>query len=613
MRRKCAECGEGKSPQDFSQEQWDATPSVCMECEELLNTSGSEEDVVVDINGRGNEEDAVNLHVQSNISSSSSSNSFPSSADDKLRQQISALRNDFASLVNLTQAKLESASNPAESVEALRKEILALKEHLEERELDYLILTAEKNTLLQTARCQPITPRSQARLRSMGKSRLQAANEAWESFIKDLPQEEVEENLVEVSPGRVQFNEKKNQEYDHGEVVNEVTSDDNSNGNNSNGNNNSNSNNSNINNRAVSEEEAVAQQMRLRASLRDIFAKKNTVDEHLLYKMHTVNFSPLLNSIATTKTKAEEAKQKNTYELRPLAELADDCFERPVAAGLVTEFLSSKECSVLIDAAKHLELKPVSTTFHPSYRNDKRVILWDPNLAAMLWGRVKSLLPKRLSDRWSADWTVLGFGSRISISEYGENTRYAPHQDSEYVENSATESLFSVIVCLQPSEGEGLKGGGEINFVDPTQVHEVKLSVSMRAGEMLLFPHYLWHETSRVTHGTRYEMRLEVLCREVSSEKDDGNNTEEAEAEGEENGGEEGDEDEGENNSESDASETESIDDSELPPLDDTEQRGDRTHYDEEGGEEGGKQGERDVEHEEANGASEEDEGDHTP
>lgn len=550
-----------------------------MDCEDLLNssddTADSKENEQATVSGSDSGDDIVCLHVETDSSSpppssrpsnsvaspssspstsSASSTSVTSSssanpANDKMRQQISALRNDFANLVNMTQAKLDASSSFTESVETqLRKEIHSLREQLEDRELDYLILTAEKNTLLQTARCQPITPRSQARLRSMGKARLQAANEAWENFLKSLPKDEAEEQSNNITPlGRVQFNEKKNQLYEHSDEIHSPKVSE------TNENNNSSSNSAVI---ITSDEEAVAQQMRLRSSLKDQFMKKNSTDEHLLYKMHTVNFSPLLQMTAggksakSSSSPSDEAKQ---LELRPLPELSEDCFERPIAAGLVTGFLSLKECAVLIDAAKHLGLKPVTTTFHPSYRNDKRVIFWDPNLATLLWARVRSLLPKRLSDRWSAEWTVLGFGSRISISEFGENTRYAPHQDSEYVENSATESLFSVIVCLQsckqPQEGEsGSAGsGGEINFVDPTQVHQVKLSVNMQAGELLLFPHYLWHETSRVNHGTLYEMRLEVLCREVGSEKDDGTTSEE----------------EGDGSSE----ETES--DCELPPLED--------------------------------------------
>jgi hypothetical protein len=141
----------------------------------------------------------------------------------------------------------------------------------------------------------------------------------------------------------------------------------------------------------------------------------------------------------------------------------------------------------------------------------------------------------------------------MSISEYAEGARYAPHQDNEYVESSTTESLLSVIICLQPAGR-----GGAINFVDPTQVHKVKLSLPMECGQLLVFPHYLWHEAARVTHGTRFEMRLEVLCREIGSEKDDCDEENESATDEEAPGEKEA------------RSDSESVDGSELPALEES-------------------------------------------
>jgi hypothetical protein len=347
----------------------------------------------------------------------------------------------------------------------------------------------------------------------------------------------------------VKFNEKKNQAYEYGqEIVSVSTS-------------------STPDDSTVTSEDAIAQQMRLRASIKNLFADKKSEDEHLIYKLHNVNFSSVLQAMKFDESqlrKPQENKDNVGFRsprfgptqltLQTYQELSEDCFERPLAAGTVAGFLSSVECGRLITASQQLGLRTITTTFHPSYRSDRRVIFWDPGLAAALWSRVKFLLPKRLSDRWSTDWDVLGFGSRMSISEYAEGARYAPHQDNEYVESSTTESLLSVIICLQPAGR-----GGAINFVDPTQVHKVKLSLPMECGQLLVFPHYLWHEAARVTHGTRFEMRLEVLCREIGSEKDDCDEENESATDEEAL--------EGEKDARSDS---EGVDDSELPALEES-------------------------------------------
>lgn len=520
MRRRCAECGDNKQHHEYSEEQWSAATSICNSCLDELEFS--EEDDSLNANSSHLEEEAtVLLHVHADPKETTKENGWnhasPQTNGDKLKEQlegISALRNsvqaEFTRLVSKT-SKLVEADEKAEMVEIqLRREIQMLTEQLEEKELDNLLLTAERNTLLLTATCQPITPNSQKRLRSMGKARLQSAIEAWETFIKDLPDE------GEESPAsRVKFNEKKNQAYEYGQEVPQKVEPV-------------------VEPTISSNQDAIIQQMRLRASIKEMFTDKKNDDEHLLYKMHPANLSPLLDG----------KEVKRTLKLRSYPEISDDCFERPIAAGLVAELLSPVECESLIAAAQQLGLRPITTTFHPSYRSDRRVIFWDPALASILWSRVKFLFPQQLSDRWSADWEVLGFASRISISEYGEGSRYVPHQDNEYVENSKTESLLSVIVCLQTAEQ-----GGEFNFVDPTQVHKVKLSLPMQRGELLLFPHYLWHETARVVKGTRYEMRLDVLCKEEGTEKDDDDLVD---------------------------SDSESVDDAELPPLDDH----DENHHD---------------------------------
>jgi prolyl 4-hydroxylase len=165
--------------------------------------------------------------------------------------------------------------------------------------------------------------------------------------------------------------------------------------------------------------------------------------------------------------------------------------------------LSPAECQALITRieAAGPKIAPVSRAEGPMVdlgtRNNTRVMFDDPELAALLFERVRDRVPETISGR-----RVVGANERLRCYRYAEGQRFAPHYDGAFHRSDAERSKLTFIVYLN----EGF-GGGETAMLDLDEV------IVPRTGRALLFQHAILHEGCVVTSGVKYAVRSDVMYR----------------------------------------------------------------------------------------------------
>jgi predicted 2-oxoglutarate/Fe(II)-dependent dioxygenase YbiX len=172
---------------------------------------------------------------------------------------------------------------------------------------------------------------------------------------------------------------------------------------------------------------------------------------------------------------------------------------------VIPQFLTPEECDAFIERSEQLGYTdaPLNTPFGPLLRKDvrdnERLLLDDPELAAAWWGRAKGLLV----EEWCG-WKVVGLNARFRFYRYGPGQRFAPHTDGCFRRDNGDESQFTFLVYLN----DGFEGGA-------TAFHESRASllVTPERGKALVFDHRQLHEGLPVVRGRKYVLRTDVMYR----------------------------------------------------------------------------------------------------
>ena len=172
---------------------------------------------------------------------------------------------------------------------------------------------------------------------------------------------------------------------------------------------------------------------------------------------------------------------------------------------------SLAECSAMIEQSEQIGFAPATVSIAgsaqamPGVRNNDRIKLNDPTLAATLWQRLEPLIPAELED-----WQALRLNEQFAVYRYDPGQRFKRHQDGVVTTETGEESRFTVLIYLNND-----CDGGETIFSDVdrtgSQIRFIEASVKPRPGMALVFQHELWHEGAAVTRGRKYVLRTDVL------------------------------------------------------------------------------------------------------
>jgi hypothetical protein len=173
-------------------------------------------------------------------------------------------------------------------------------------------------------------------------------------------------------------------------------------------------------------------------------------------------------------------------------------------AFVIHDFLSPAECDEFVARSESVGFgdAPISTgrgfVIRKDYRNNERVMIDDPELAARLWERAGPLVPPRI-----LVWRACGLNERFRYYRYDPGQRFAVHADGYYERPNGERSHLTVLLYLN----DGFTGGETVIY------RRDDLRVVPRRGMALLFRHGFLHEGAPVLSGRKYVLRTDVMYR----------------------------------------------------------------------------------------------------
>jgi prolyl 4-hydroxylase len=172
---------------------------------------------------------------------------------------------------------------------------------------------------------------------------------------------------------------------------------------------------------------------------------------------------------------------------------------------VIHDLLSPEECALYINASEQEGYEDAPITMGNSaiiikdFRDNLRVMVDDPMLAASLFARARPYLPSSVDG-----CSVVGLNERLRYYRYDIGQIFAPHFDGSFRRNDREESLLTFMIYLNDDYS-----GGTTDFFAPDD--SLLLRVQPRQGMALVFRHELLHGGMAVESGRKYVLRTDVM------------------------------------------------------------------------------------------------------
>lgn len=187
----------------------------------------------------------------------------------------------------------------------------------------------------------------------------------------------------------------------------------------------------------------------------------------------------------------------------------------PLPSARLVGLLSPAACAELVRALEARGFAPTGGAYPPSYRDNDRLVLDDPALAAALFARVRDALPDTLTFEGTR-WTLDGLNPRFRACRYRDGQAFCVHRDGPWVADPARRTLLTLQLYLNGAEA--FRGGHTRFYADATAAHTTH-AARPAAGDAIAFDHAAWHDGEPVHEGTKYVLRTDVLFRRAPAER----------------------------------------------------------------------------------------------
>ena len=156
---------------------------------------------------------------------------------------------------------------------------------------------------------------------------------------------------------------------------------------------------------------------------------------------------------------------------------------------------SAEECRRCIERGESIgfEWAP-SFDIGGATRDNDRAMLYDEDLAAEIWARIKSLLPASVHTR------AVGLNRQFKFYRYDVGHKYTLHFDGAFHSPTGAASRLTFILYLN----DGYEGGETIVS---------GITIAPETGKVLVFEQQLLHESVELRRGRKYVLRSEVMFR----------------------------------------------------------------------------------------------------
>lgn len=166
---------------------------------------------------------------------------------------------------------------------------------------------------------------------------------------------------------------------------------------------------------------------------------------------------------------------------------------------VLRQFWSADTCAAAIRRSEQIgySMATVQTERGPRrmdfLRNNDRVMLDDPLLAARIWDEMRSYAPAVIGKS-----KAVGPNERFRFYRYQPGQVFRRHRDQSFIRSSQEASYYTLLIYLNDDFE-----GGATTFGN--------LSVVPQCGMALIFLHQLEHEGTAVTKGVKYVLRTDIM------------------------------------------------------------------------------------------------------
>lgn len=183
--------------------------------------------------------------------------------------------------------------------------------------------------------------------------------------------------------------------------------------------------------------------------------------------------------------------------------------------GTIDNLLTYEACDdyIRLSEAHGYEEAPVSTdrgaVMMRDLRNNDRVMLDDPDLAAKIYKQLADNVPKKFRKKWRP----VGLNERLRFYRYDAGQFFDWHSDGYYERPNGERSFFTFIIYLN----DDFEGGGTSFREEGFRRSECgQFTVKAKKGNALLFHHPIGHRGDAVTSGRKYVLRTDVMYGRIS-------------------------------------------------------------------------------------------------
>lgn len=180
---------------------------------------------------------------------------------------------------------------------------------------------------------------------------------------------------------------------------------------------------------------------------------------------------------------------------------------------VIHDFLTPAECQYYITGSEATGYgdAPVTTprgfVMRKDIRNNDRVMIDDPALAAGLFERLLPFLPPNFRE-----WLPVGINERFRYYRYTAGQKFEWHFDGAYARDNGEMSKYTFMIYLN-EECTGGETLFNLNKYGGVRDEDASLRIVPATGKALLFRHDVLHTGAVVLSGMKYVLRTDVMYR----------------------------------------------------------------------------------------------------
>ena len=194
------------------------------------------------------------------------------------------------------------------------------------------------------------------------------------------------------------------------------------------------------------------------------------------------------------------------------------------ACYVLYNIFTAKECQQLIQKGEEYGFLALSNSYSESYRNNQRIINFNPQLRDTLWQRIVPYLEPTIEIHGkhetlhtnfytSGVWEKKQLNDNFRLCRYQPGNYFKPHNDEGY--HPDIKRIRTMKTCMIYLNNDFIGGDTIFYFSDGNQV-----SLRPQVGMCLIFNQKILHEGATVSSGLKYFIRTDILFEKVQDDSD---------------------------------------------------------------------------------------------